>query len=286
MSVGSVESKSPSGFETGALPQAQFFFHIPKTGGSTINLYFERTFTEERLIRPKKSKIFLVDLAYGRKFNVPPELHRGCEDQPCFAGHFASLSLIKGRELEYHKVCFWRHPADWFLSYYNWQRDREKDRLRRSYSFQDFVKSLSHNPMTQDLLLYCGDVPGWRYFFMSDREKFATAIALAECFDMFADISRVDEYLQSLVSAEDLVVQSQNTVSDKVFEALDTRTRRELERLNPVDLYIHRFTMAKDKAKLLAEADAALSDGVQMRDLRRLFERLYYRLKVKVIPFI
>jgi hypothetical protein len=142
--------------------------------------------------------------------------------------------------------------------------------------------------MSQDFLLYCGDLPGWRYFFMSDRQKFRKAIALAERFDIFADISRVDEYLDSAKLAENRSIERHNTVSERerALQNLDPTTRRRLEALSPVDYYIHRFAVCQDKAKVLAEADAALSNNFPFRDALRLFVRVYYRFKVNFIPFI
>ena len=259
-----------------------FFFHVPKTGGVTIYKAFERS---GAVVRPKKKGGSYVDVALARKSYLPDAGRHG---DPHIAGHFASLSIIEGREAHYHKVCFWRHPADWFLSYYNWRRGRERERLQRAYKFDDFARTLMRNPMTQEFLLYCGDVPGWRYFFSSDREKFDRALALALKFDLFADISKVDDYLRSLGLADEGAVKHYNAIPEreKALRALDAGTRRRLEREHPVDLYLSRVALGENVEAVVAEAHRELETAFQVQDVVRQLLRPYYRLKVKVLPFL
>jgi len=282
-------SKSPEPVVFDPTQQLLFFFHVPKTGGTSIRDAFVRTFGRQRVIQlnKKRGKGFLVDVIRAEKFLLPPSAREEELYNSHIVGHVASLSIIEGRESKYHKACFWRHPADWFLSYYNWRNRKDKGRQKRTYSFSDFVGSLSHNPMSQDFLLYCGDVPGWKYFFMSDRRKFESALSIADKFDLFADISRVDDYLVSVGCGNTEGIERRNTVPKeaKALRSLDPKTRHRLERLNPVDYYIHRVALDQDRAQAISEADRALTRRFEFRDLVRLITRPYYRLKVKFIPF-
>jgi hypothetical protein len=283
-------SSDPAGSaDFGERQKLFFFFHVPKTGGSTINHAFVRNFGPQRVVRlnEKRGKGLFVDVISAKKFLLPPSAREEELYNSHIVGHVASLSIIEGRESKYHKACFWRHPADWFLSYYNWRNRKDKARQKRTYSFSDLVKSLSHNPMTQDLLLYCGDVPGWRYLLMSDRQKFERVLSIAEQFDLFADISRVDDYLAATGCGKPEGIKNRNTVpkKEKALRALDPETRHRLELLNPVDYYVHRVALDEDRAQAISEADRALTGRFQFRDLVRLIARPYYRLKVKFIPF-
>lgn len=285
--------RSSNRAESVAFAQSQklfFFFHVPKTGGRTIVKAFGRKFGRQRIIglNKKSSKGFLVDFLRAKKFLLPPSVREEKLYKSHIVGHVASLSIIEGRESKYHKACFWRHPADWFLSYYNWRNHKDEDRQKRAYSFSDFVKSLSHNPMAQDLLLYCGDVPGWKYFFMSDRRKFERALSIAKQFDLFADVSRVDVYLDDAGcgNAEGIEYCNRIPKKEKVLRALDREARHRLELLNPVDYYIHRVALGEDIAQATSEAERALTGRFQFRDFVRLIVRPYYRLKVKFIPFL
>ena len=270
--------------------QLLFFFHVPKTGGSSVIHAFVRNFGRQGVIRlnKKRGKGFLVDVIGAEKFLPPSGAQNGAINNAHIVGHVASLSIIEGRESKYHKACFWRHPADWFLSYYNWRNHEDEDRQKRAYSFSDFVKSLSHNPMSKDLLLYCGDVPRWRYFLMSDRLKFKTAMSIAKKFDVFADISRVDDYLDATGDGKNEGIQVRNRVAEqkKVLGCFDPKTRHRLELLNPVDYYVYRVAMNRSSARIVSEAERAMTGRFQFRDLIRLLARPYYRLKVKLIPFL
>ena len=257
----------------------QFFFHVPKTGGSTIKAYLIDRFGRDNVAFPQKTKAYLADVWMRRKFTDVPE------GRPCIYGHWASLSIIRGQEDHYNKVCFWRHPADYVLSYYNWSLHRERKRslLRHSYGLMDLEGSLPHNPMTQDFLLYCGDVPGWRYFLMSDRKKFEEAIRLARRFDVFADVSEVDAYLKASNLLNEGGIERRNTVAVRDIESLDDAARQRLERLNPVDYYVHRYSVCADKAAVIFEARAALTVSFSWRDLVRTLSRPGRRFKVKVV---
>jgi len=259
-----------------------YWFHIPKTAGMTIINHLAQQYKEGGLVYPSKNKSLVCDLFLKKKFIVPPELN----DRP-IVGHFASFSLMRGRESNYYKACFWRHPADWFLSYYNWRNRRDERRKKGNYSFYDFVKSLSHNPMSQDFLLYCGDEPGWKYFFMSDLRKFKRAISLANRFDLFADISSVNDYLDSIGFAENEGIEIRNSIpkEEKALKSLDLEARRRLELLNPVDYYIYRVALGENREQVISEADRVLTDRFQFRDVVRLMARPYYRSKVVLIPF-
>jgi hypothetical protein len=267
------------GIKSGCQPQ--FFFHVPKTGGSTVKEYFKRTFGGGSILEPAKRKTFLVDVCATKKYKAPPSA-TGTN----VVGHFASLSIIEGQEHDYHKACFWRHPADWALSWYNWRVRREKTRLKRVYSFSDMMGSLPHNSMTQDFLLYCGDVPGWRYFLMSDRQKFEAAIALARRFDVFADVAKVDDVLRSIAGNESARIHHYNTTPDATLRKLDPDTRLRLEKSNPVDYYVHLYALDPEREATLTAAREALSGLFSFRDLMRAIARVYYRFKVLVLPFV
>jgi hypothetical protein len=260
--------------------QPQFFFHVPKTGGSTIQKYFVRHFGPERVLRPEKSEAFLADVWLARKCKSSSTL-QGL-GLPSIAGHFASLSRITGREADYFKVCFWRHPADHALSRYNWHCRRKQERIKTPPSLMDYVRSYGRNPMTQDFLLYCGDLPGWRYFFMSDQRKFETAVKLARRFDLFADIAEVNSYLRATGFADE-AVERHNTVSEKTIKSLDTATRVRLEQMNPVDFFVHLYTRSGNKSAVLEDARRNLSGSFSTRDLIRFFVRPYFRWKVNIL---
>lgn len=269
-----------SGTRSDSVNQPLFYFHVPKTGGTTIIAHVLQRYGREKVLRPKKNKAFLTDIWLARKckYKRSPNEDR----RQSVVGHFASLSIIAGRELAYRKVCFWRHPAGWALSYYNWRRQVETAKLQRAYSLKDLVWSFARNPMTQDFLLYCGDVPGWRYFLMSDQRKFEAAVSLAKRFDVFADISEVDAYLKALSLVNGAAIERQKVVLNKALKILNPETQLYLERWNPVDYYVHLFSMARDKASVIAEARGNLNARFPLHDVIHLFARPYYRLKVKL----
>ena len=268
---------------TGSLGKRFFLHHVPKTGGSTVIHAVYESFGANNIIHPKKrTKGFFVDMAMTKKYENVPSARNSH-----IVGHFASLSIIEDMESEYLKVCFWRHPADFFLSYYNWRNNKDRHRQKRVYSFSDFERSLVFNPMTMDFLLYCGDVPGWRYFFASDRQKFDWALSLIDRFDSFADISQVNDYLHSQGLAEIGGAGYHNRISElnKVLKSLDTATCQRLQALNSVDYCIYRIAMGEDRTQVLTDAYGILSDGFSIRDVIRFISRPYYRFRVKVMPF-
>lgn len=284
------DSDRPCPLDFGDNQRLFFFFHVPKTGGSTIVHALVQRFGRPRVIAPRKkdSRGFLVDILLSKKYFLPPNARGENLDNSHIVGHFASLSVIEGRESKYIKACFWRHPAEWFLSYYNWRNRKDRKRQKRSYSFSDFVRSLSHNPMSKDFLLYCGDVPRWRYFLMSDRLKFKTVVSIAKEFDVFADISRVDDYLEATGNGKNEGAQVRNRVAEqkKALKCLDPKTRHRLELHNPVDYYVYCVAMNRSSAIVASEAEQALTGKFQFRDIIRLLARPYYRLKVKLMPFL
>ena len=54
------------------------------------------------------------------------------------SGHHAPWSLLRGREHEYYKVCFWRDPGDSYLSFDNYRRFRHAERIKREFTAPTF----------------------------------------------------------------------------------------------------------------------------------------------------
>jgi hypothetical protein len=259
-----------------------YFFHVPKTGGRTIAKHLEERFGATRVFHPLKSRSWLADFM-GNKVGA-----RTAAPGQHVIGHFAPLSLIKGCEQDYFKVCFWRHPADWLLSYYNYRHYRQADRMQRGFSFADFERSLLRNPMTEALLLYSGAVPGPTYFFMSDRAKFDAAVALIERFDQFADIAGVDAFIKAVGYTEKGKPQDRNRLetAKKKLAALSEPARRRIVSTNPVDYYLHRIALGENRALVCAQARRALPATFDARDIGRLAALPYYRFKIWVWPFL
>ena len=178
-----------------AAQRSLFFFHIPKTGGRTVIYHLKKREGSTAIYHPKKSRKFYADLL-GMKVDQPAA-PRGRH----VVGHFASLSLLNDEPHDYVKICFWRQPSEWFLSLYNYRLHRNADRIYRPFTFDAFRRSMLRNPMTEHFLLHCGDVPGLKYFFMSDARKFTRALQLARKFDRFDDIQSVSSALRMLVGA-------------------------------------------------------------------------------------
>jgi hypothetical protein len=260
-----------------------YFFHLPKTGGRTIEKHISQRFAPRDVLRPAKHKTFYADCFSRRKYVAA----RDARDTH-IVGHFASWTLLADREQEYYKACFWRHPADWVLSFYNYRHRRNAKALRRPFDFTDFCKSMLRNPMTEHFLLYCGDVPGWTYFFMSDREKFDMAYSLAERFDCFSDISKVDTFINMIGFEQGQRPADYNRVpaSQKFLPALDKKARTEIEHTNPVDFYLYRLARGEDRRSIVAEASRTLNPRFDRRDIARLSAVPFYRLKTWVLPFI
>ena len=262
-------------------PRALFFFHMPKTGGRTVEQHLTKCAGYTAIYHPKKSRKFYADLL-GVKVDGPAP-PRGRH----VVGHFASLSLIADAPHNYVKVCFWRHPSDWFLSLYNYRLHRNAHRIYRPFTFNGFRRSMLRNPMTEHFLLHCGDVPGIKYFFMSDAKKFSRALMLARKFDRFDDISSVNSVLR-LVGWGDGKITDHNRIRDvdKHVGLLDPDTRAHIKSANTVDYLLHRLALTGDLEEVVAEARASLNRRFDPRDILRLAALPYYRMKTWGLPFI
>jgi hypothetical protein len=262
-----------------------FFFHVPKTGGRTIESHLIERFGEENVFHPNRHKGWLTDLVRRAKFSGDGE---AAARHAHISGHFAPLALIEGREAEFHKACFWRHPADWFVSFYNYRHYRHAAKIKRPFGFADFRKSMLRNPMTEHLLLYCGCMPGWVYFLMSDRQRFAAASALIERFDTFADIAEVDGFLHTVGYSDGRLPQNHNRIPprQKLLRGLDAAARAEIAAENKIDALLHRLALGEDRASVRADADATLRGRFAVGDIGRLLALPYYRFKIWVVPFL
>jgi hypothetical protein len=263
-----------------------FFFHVPKTGGRTIETHLIERFGEANVFHPKRRKGWLTDVFRQAKFMHGPTAEEAARRH--VSGQFAPLSLIETCEAEFHKACFWRHPADWFVSFYNYRHYRNADKLKRPFAFGDFRKSMLRNPMTAHLLLYCGGMPGWMYFLMSGRQRFAAACALLERFDTFADIAEVDGFLHSVGYSDGRLPQDHNRIPprQKLLRGLDEQARAAIADENLIDTFLHRLALGEDRQAVRAQADAALRATFHVADIGRLLAMPYYRFKVWVVPFL
>ena len=260
-----------------------YFFHVPKTGGRTVIKHLEQRYGTDGVVNPAKNKSAVSDIFLQKKFIVPPSV-----SAKHIAGHFASFSLMGGRESDYYKVCFWRHPAKWYLSFYNFRHRRNAHRIKRKFSFSDFYRSMLRNPMTEVLLLYCADVRGWSYFFMSDKRKFDLACASVERFDRFQDIAKVDDFLEFVGHENGDKPKDFNraTKSENVLQHLDGATIAEIERQNRVDLLLHKIALGEEMQAVRKEAASVLSRTFNPGDIVRALLVPYYRFKTWFIPFI
>jgi hypothetical protein len=267
--------------------KAIYFFHVPKTGGRSVERSMTAYFGSDRVIRVRKHKAFLTDIAYRAKHERTVAPAADPTTVPHIAGHFAPLSLIADRAEYYYKVCFWRHPADWMLSLYNFRHHRNRTKLRRRFAFEDFRRSMLRNPMTEHLLLYCGGIPGYRYFFMSDRARFRCACRIIEQFDLFTDIAQVDAFLERIRPASAPRIADFNRLSadEKVISQLADEDVRRMEQKNSVDYFIWRLTRTTDTTAVKAEAEQSLSAMTLARDLICLARMPWYRIKVWFLPF-
>ena len=258
-----------------------FFFHMPKTGGRTVEQHLTKRAGYTAIYHPRKSRTFYADLL-GMKVDGPAP-PRGRH----VVGHFASLSLIEDAPHDYVKVCFWRHPSDWFLSLYNYRLHRNAHRIYRPFTFEAFRRSMLRNPMTEHFLLHCGDVPGIKYFFMSDAKKFSRALMLARKFDRFDDISSVSSVLR-LVGWGDGKITDHNRIRDvdKHVGFLGPDTRAHIKSTNAVDYLLHRLALTGDVEQVIEAARASLNRRFEARDILRLLALPYYRMKTWVLPFI
>jgi len=263
--------------------RAFYFFHVPKTAGRTLIKHLEQRYGENGIVNPPKNKTCLCDIFLKKKFVVPPSL--GARH---IAGHFASFSLMSGRESNYYKVCCWRHPAKWHLSFYNYRHHRNSHRIKRKFSFADFYRSMLRNPMTEALLLYCADVRGWSYFFMSDKHKFDLACATIERFDRFEDIARVDDILEFIGYENGQKPKGYNRSSRarNTLQHLDEATIAKIERQNLVDLLLHKISLGEETQAVRKEAASLLRRSFDPGDIVRVFLVPYYRFKTWVVPFV
>jgi len=235
------------------------------------------------VVSPSKNKSLVCDIFLQKKFIVPPSLG----DRP-IVGHFASFSLMRGRESNYYKACFWRHPAKWHLSFYNYRHHRNSHTIKRKFGFADFYRSMLRNPMTEGLLLYCADVRGWSYFFMSDKCKFDLACATIERFDRFEDIAKVDDYLEFIGYENGQKPKDHNRSSraGNTLQHLDEATIAKIERQNPVDLLLHKIALGEETQAVRKEAASVLSRVFDPGDIVRALLVPYYRFKTWVVPFV
>lgn len=263
--------------------KALYYFHVPKTGGRTLIKHLEQRYGGAGIVNPSKNKSPVCDIFLQKKFIAPPDLRARH-----IVGHFASFSLMGGRESKYYKVCFWRHPAKWHLSFYNYRHHRNSHRIIRKFSFADFYRSMLRNPMTEALLLYCADVRGWSYFFMSDKRKFDLACATIERFDRFEDIAKVDDFLESVghVNGHKPKDYNRTLKSEHVLQHLDEATIAEVERDNPVDLLLHKIALGEEAQAVRKQAASVLSRAFNPGDIARALLVPYYRFKTWVVPFI
>jgi hypothetical protein len=256
---------------------------MPKTGGISIERHISLLFGSHNVFYPKKRKRWFADFFLGSKIAAT-----GTAENAHIIGHFAPFSVMRDREEEYYKVCFWRHPADWYLSFYNYRHRRNAARLKRQFTFGDFQRSMLRNPMTEYLLLYCGGLPGFTYFFKSDLAKFEAACGLVAKFDYFADIAKVDDFLSAVGIREGQKPKAHNrTPSDqKTLSQLDKTARRTIEHANPIDFYLHRLALGEDHEQVYNEAGRMLRSSFDASDILRLAALPYYRFKTWVLPFL
>lgn len=260
-----------------------YFFHIPKTGGRTVAGHLIERFGADGIFHPNRNRSWRTDLFMGEKFQgerTAGDLH--------VMGHFAPMSLLRGRENAYFKICFWRHPGDWLVSFYNYRHFRLADRMKRSFSFDDFTGSMLRNPMTEHLLLYSGGIRGWAYFRMSDRQKFHAALRLVDRFDQFSDISNVNGFVASVGYTKKGRPVDHNRLGpgQKRIAAIPESMRRRIASTNPVDYFLHRIALGDDRQKVCAQADRTLRPTFDARDLLRLAALPYFRFKIWAWPFL
>ena len=296
--IAATVTKSPSFSEHGCMRSPQtnltaksgdrtrrlfYFFHVTKTGGRTIKKHLVQIYGEDGVVNPLKNKSYISNIFLRKKFIMPAG-----SDNKTIVGHFASFSLVCGRERKYHKSCFWRHPASWYISMYNYRHRRNSHRIKRKFGFGDFYKSMLPNPMTEELLLYCADVSAWSYFFMSDKRKFDLACATIEQFDRFHDIAKVDDFLDFVGYQNGQKPKDYNRSSkaENTLQYLDEATIADIERQNAVDYFLHKISVGENIQLVRDEAAGALKHAFEPRDIVRLLSLPYYRFKTWIVPFV
>lgn len=269
-----------------AMDRPIYQFHVPKTGGRTIEKFLSSRVHERAVLDPRRNRAIHSDIFLGRKNVDHRVVDPATPSKPHVVGHYASFSFIARCPEAYLKVCFWRHPADWMLSFYNYRQHRKRHTFVRAYEFESFCRSMLRNAMTEHLLLHCGDVSGLRYFFMSDRAKFLAAMRLVERFDMFQDISTVDAFLAMVRDEGEGKPRDYNRIetSAKVRTSLDPELRQRLAATHLIDTYLHRVALGEDRASITEEANRTLASKFDPRDLWRLARLPLYRLSIWVLP--
>ena len=259
-----------------------YFFHVPKTGGRTVIRYLENLYGLTSVIHPSRRNSVIRDVFLKEKFVAAQPIAKGP-----IVGHYAPLSLLRGREDSYYKVCNWRHPARWLLSLYNFRHYRKSKAIKNKFAFVDFRRSMLRNPMTEHLLLYCAEVRGWTYFFMSDKRKFDRACAIIEQFDRFDDIAKVDDLLGFIGHESTQRPSNKNVLphDETVLHYVDRATMTEIERENAVDFLLHKIALGEQIRCVRDEAENVLSRAFEPRDIVRLLLLPYYRYKTWVAPF-
>lgn len=278
------EARRASDIDTPAPIEAVFFYHVPKTAGSTILKYLGDRFPG-RVFHPQKEKGALVNLLRRRKVRLHDEDTAQWRKAQAIAGHWASMSLIEGSDKRFYKVCFWRPPADFVISFYNWYTNRRLEKLRRPIDFQLFTRYATRNLMARHFLLYCCDKRGIDLLVMSDWRKFQIIAEAAAGFDRFQDIAAVDDFIAELgitkTTDANVVPKSRRQKLSLSAAEIEALTRR-----NAVDHYVSRIARGEDRAAVTAEAKANLSHAISLTDLWEALAAPYYRLRVIVLPYL
>lgn len=262
--------------------EAVFFYHVPKTAGSTVLKSLSDRFPG-RVFHPQKSKRPLAGAFGRRKVRMTADDMARWNNAQAIVGHWASMSLMRGAEDRFHKVCFWRPPADFVVSYYNWHINRRWDTLNRPVDFKVFTRYLMRNNMARHFLLYCCDVPGTELALMSDWRKFEIIADAAARFDVFRDIKAVDQFIASLgitkTRDENVVPQERKGRLSLTQPEIESLTRR-----NAVDHYVSRLALGESRDAVIAEAKANLSHSPSLTDIWETLAAPYYRFRVLVAP--